>query len=321
MKRVTAQATVGAAQGVAVLDEIGSRPPRSLWGDALRRLAKNRAALIGLAVILLIGLAAIFAPYVATYRYDEIFRGQQTESGFVSGSLQSPSSDHWFGTNLAGQDTYSRVVYGARNSLSVGIFVQFVILAIALVVGGTAALGGKALDNLLMRFTDIIYAFPDLLFIILLQQVLAGTIISEWVGGLFVIFFAIGLVGWVNVARLIRGQMLALKERDFVLAAEAMGATRGRIVMHHMLPHTIGPVIVALAFGIPAAMFTAATLSFIGIGIRVPLADWGNMIYDGYGALPTAWPIFFPATALAITFISFQFLGDGLRDALDPRSR
>ena len=173
-----------------------------------------------------------------------------------------------------------------------------------------------------MRMTDVVYAFPDLLFVILLQQVLAGTRIANYVGGLFVVFLAIGLVGWVNLARLIRGQMLALRSTDYVVAAEALGASRARIVIKHMLPNTISPVIVALTFGVPSAIFTEATLSFIGIGIRPPLADWGNMIYDGYGAvLATPWPIFFPAAALAITFLSFQFLGDGLRDALDPRTR
>ena len=301
------------ARPVQMLDELAARPARSLWVDALHRLAQNKLALVGLAVILAISLAAIFAPLVAPYRYDQIFHGQPNAD---------PSSDHWFGTNLSGQDNLSRVIYGARNSLSVGIFVQFIILFIAVIVGGAAALGGRLMDNLLMRFTDIVYAFPDLLFIILLQQVLKGTFVNDWIGGLFVIFFAIGLVGWVTVARLVRGQMLSLRERDFVIAAEAMGATRTRIVTQHMLPHTVGPVIVALTFGVPSAIFIEATLSFIGIGIRPPLADWGNMIYDGYGSvLGTPWPIFFPATALAITFISFQFLGDGLRDALDPRSR
>jgi oligopeptide transport system permease protein len=286
---------------------------RTLWGDALHRLVQNRLAVLGGIIILLMALAAIFAPIVAPYGYQRIFPGQV---------IADPSSDHLFGTNLSGQDTLSRVIFGARNSLGVGIFVQFVILAIALLVGGAAALGGRYADNILMRFTDVIYAFPDLLFVILLQQVLAGTRLAAYMGGLFVVFFAIGLVGWVNLARLIRGQMLALKSSDYVIAAEALGATRSRIVVKHMLPNTLSPVIVALTFGVPTAIFTEATLSFIGIGIRPPLADWGNMIYDGYGAiLATPWPIFFPALALAITFLSFQFLGDGLRDALDPRTR
>jgi oligopeptide transport system permease protein len=176
-----------------------------------------------------------------------------------------------------------------------------------------------------MRFTDVVYAFPDLLFIILLQQVVRTN--WDWLGnqlhGLLVVFLAIGLVGWVNVARLIRGQMLSLKERDFVTAARAMGATQTRIVTQHMLPHTVGPVIVALTFGIPAAIFTLAALSYIGIGIQPPAADWGNMINFGYSGLTAGyyWPVLFPALALAIVFISFQFLGDGLRDALDPRTR
>jgi oligopeptide transport system permease protein len=307
-----AESVVGTASSVAVFADLVT-PARSLWGDALHRLIANRLAVVGAVVILIITVLAVFAPLVAPYGYQEIFPGQ---------TIADPSLKHPFGTNLSSQDTFSRVIYGARNSLGVGVLVQAIILAIATIVGGAAALGGKWFDGLLMRFTDIVYAFPDLLFVILLQQVLAGTALAEFMGGLFVVFFAIGLVGWVNLARLIRGQMLALRTTDYVLAAEAMGATQTRIVIRHMLPNTLSPVIVTLTFGVPSAIFTAATLSFIGIGIHPPLADWGNMIYDGYGPiLATPWPILFPALALGITFLSFQFLGDGLRDALDPRTR
>ena len=308
------------APGVGALQEVGAS--HSLWTDAFRRLAKNRLAIVGLTIILAVGLAAIFAPYVAPSRYDTIFSGH---------TVEAPSSSHLFGTDQTGHDTLSRDIYGARNSLSVGVFVQFIILFIAVAVGGTAALAGKWLDAVLMRFTDVVYAFPDLLFVIMLQQVLRGVSVSlplgasvsaDTMGGLLVVFFAIGLVSWVNVARLIRGQMLSLKGRDFVLAAEAMGATRFRIVTQHLLPHTVGPVIVALTFGIPGAIFTETALSYIGIGISPPLADWGNMIFSGYGViLASPWPVFFPAITLAIVFISFQFFGDGLRDALDPRTR
>jgi oligopeptide transport system permease protein len=301
------------AKDIAELSRYGAGS--TLWKDAFKRLSKNRLAVVGLVIILAVGIVAIFAPYIAPYRYDRIFPGE---------IIQDPSSRHLLGTNLTGQDTLSRLIYGARNSLSVGILVQFIVLTIAIVIGGAAALGGKWLDTVLMRFTDIVYAFPDLLFVIMLQQVVATQWpwLAQQIGGLLVVFLAIGLVGWVNVARLIRGQMLSLRERDFVLAARAMGASRLRIVINHMLPHTIGPVTVALTFGIPAAIFTAAALSFIGIGIQPPLADWGGMIYSGYGPiLATPWPAFFPALALAIVFISFQFLGDGLRDALDPRTR
>jgi len=301
------------AKAIAELSRYGGGS--SLWKDAFKRLSRNRLAVVGLFIIVAVGIVAIFAPYIAPYRYDRIFPGE---------IIQSPSSRHLLGTNLTGQDTLSRIIYGARNSLSVGILVQFIVLTIAIVIGGAAALGGKWLDTVLMRFTDIVYAFPDLLFVIMLQQVVATRWpwLAQQIGGLLVVFLAIGLVGWVNVARLIRGQMLSLKERDFVLAARAMGASRLRIVINHMLPHTIGPVTVALTFGIPAAIFTAAALSFIGIGIQPPLADWGGMIYSGYGAiLATPWPTLCPAVALAVVFISFQFLGDGLRDALDPRTR
>jgi len=290
-----------------------AKPARSLWGDALHRLMGNRLAIVGLVIIAVVALAAVFAPLISPHPYQQVFSGH---------AIADPSLSHPFGTNLSSQDTMARVIYGARNSLGVGVLVQFIILIIALLVGGAAALGGKWADSLLMRLTDVVYAFPDLLFVILLQQVLSGTALANYMGGLFVVFFAIGLVGWVNLARLIRGQMLLLKVTDYVIAAEALGATRSRIVIRHMLPNTLSPVIVALTFGVPSAIFTEATLSFIGIGIRPPLADWGNMIYDGYGPiLATPWPIFFPALALAITFLSFQFLGDGLRDALDPRTR
>jgi len=297
----------------ALSDAAATRYSRGLWGDAFRRLIRNRLAILGLLIIVVVSLAAIFAPLVSPERYDTLFHGQVA---------QDPSWSHPFGTNGTTQDTLSRVIYGGRNSLSVGIFVQFIILILGVAIGGAAALGGKAIDGILMRLTDIVYAFPDLLFVIMLRQVLTGTPLADYVGGLFVVFLAIGLVGWVNLARLVRAQMLTLKERDFVLAAEAMGASRFRIVTQHMLPHTVGPVIVTLTFGIPSAIFLSATLSFIGIGIQPPLADWGNMIFDGYGyVLATPWPIFFPAITLAIIFLSFQFLGDGLRDALDPRSR
>lgn len=290
-----------------------AKPARSLWGDALHRLMGNRLAIVGLVIIVVVAVAAVFAPLISPHPYQQVFSGQ---------AIADPSLSHPFGTNLSSQDTMARVIYGARNSLGVGVLVQFIVLVIALLVGGAAALGGKWADSLLMRLTDVVYAFPDLLFVILLQQVLSGTALANYMGGLFVVFFAIGLVGWVNLARLIRGQMLSLKVTDYVIAAEALGATRLRIVIRHMLPNTLSPVIVALTFGVPSAIFTEATLSFIGIGIRPPLADWGNMIYDGYGPiLATPWPIFFPALALAITFLSFQFLGDGLRDALDPRTR
>ena len=286
---------------------------RSLWGDAFRRLIRNRLALAGGIVVLVFAAVAVLAPLAAPYDYAHIFTGKQ---------LAPPSPSHWLGVDLVGRDTLSRVIYGARTSLGVGLFTSAIVVVIGSVVGGVAALGGKYADNLLMRFTDMVYAFPDLLFIILLQAVLSGTGLGNVMGGLLVVFLAIGMVNWVTLARIVRGQMLSLRERDYVLAARALGATRRRIVVRHLLPNTLSPVIVVVTFAIPQAIFLEAALSFIGVGVRPPTASWGNMIYDGYASiLATPWPILSPALALAITFLAFTFLGDGLRDALDPRTR
>lgn len=286
---------------------------RSLWSDAWRRLLRNRLAVAGLCMVALIAFAAIAADPITPYS-----ASQQDPLH----SLEAPSRKHIMGTDLLGRDTYSRLVYGARISLVVGIFTQVIILTIGAAFGGLAALGGKAIDNVVMRFTDVVYAFPDLLLIILLSQVFRNAPFARFAGGLFVIFFAISLAGWVTLARLIRGQMLSLKQREFVTAARALGASNRSIVFRHLLPNTLSPVIVGLTFGVPGAIFGEAALSYIGIGIKPPTPSWGVMINQGYNAiLATPWPIIFPAVAIALTMLAFTFLGDGLRDALDPRTR
>ena len=286
---------------------------RSLWSDALRRLARNRLAIAGACVVVLLTIIAVFAPLIATH-------SPSAQDSYAT--LQGPSRAHLMGTDVLGRDTFSRLVYGTRISLGVGVFTQIIVLTLGAAIGGCAALGGRLLDNMLMRFTDIVYAFPDLLLIILLSQVLRGRSFARLGGGIFVIFLAIALVAWVGLARLIRGQMLSLKQREFVTAARALGAGEGRIVFKHLLPNTLSPVIVGLTFGIPAAIFAEAALSYIGIGIKPPTPSWGVLIQQGYNTiLATPWPVFFPAVAIALTMLSFTFLGDGLRDALDPRTR
>ncbi len=295
---------------------VSGRRHRGLWADAVRRLIRNRLALLALVVLTAIIVITLLGNYVAEFQrytpreqnYDVIHQG--------------PSQDHFFGVDQLGRDTWSRVLQGMLISLQVGLGVQAVALTVGLLVGGIAALGGRALDNLMMRITDLAYAFPDLLFIILLREALRGKdwpVIEEPVVQIIV---AISFVAWVTIARLVRGQMLTLKEMDFVLAAEAMGASRTRIVFQHMLPNTLGPVIVAVVFGIPLAIFAEAVLGFIGIGVPVPTASLGVLVADGNDFVRlNVWMVIFPAGAIGLLMLCFTFLGDGLRDALDPRGR
>jgi oligopeptide transport system permease protein len=282
-----------------------ARPHHSLWGDAFIRLRRNKLALAGGAFILLLTLAALLAPLLTPYRFD-----QQNYDAMLLG----PGTGHLLGTDELGRDVFTRLIYGARTSLAVGVFTQIIVLAIGLPVGAIAGYSGGRTDNLLMRFVDVTYAFPDILLIILLRSIFGGSI--------FMIFLAIGIVSWVNIARLVRGQVLSLKERDYVNAARSMGGDGGYITRHHLLPNSIGPVIVAVTFNVPRAIFTEAALSYIGIGVRPPTPSWGAMIRDGYDVVFAA-PhlVLVPAIAIALLMLAFTFLGDGLRDALDPRLR
>ncbi len=290
---------------LAVAVKAPTRPHHTLWGDAIIRLRRNRLAVAGGAFILLLILASILVPLITPYRFD-----QQD----LNAILEGPGARHLFGTDELGRDVLTRLLYGARTSLAVGVFTQIIVLAIGLPIGALAGYAGGRVDNWLMRFVDVMYAFPDLLLIILLRAILGGSI--------FMIFLAIGLVAWVNVARLVRGQVLSLKERDFVTAARAMGGLGRYITWRHLLPNSLGPVIVVLTFNVPRAIFAEAALSYIGIGIKPPTPSWGTMIRDGYSVIFAA-PhlVLIPALAIGILMLAFTFLGDGLRDALDPRLR
>jgi oligopeptide transport system permease protein len=216
---------------------------------------------------------------------------------------------------------WSRTLEGVRVSIQVGVGAMIVVLALGIFAGSLAALGGKISDNIVMRFTDIMFSFPELLFILLLREILRE---RDWpfLADTVVIILAIGLVAWTTIARLVRGQMLSLAERDFVLAARALGASRSRIVVQHMLPNTLGPIIVAATFGIPTAIFAEAALSFIGLGIPRPAVSLGSLVSDGNQFIQrNVWVAVFPAGAIATLMLCFTFLGDGLRDALDPRTR
>jgi oligopeptide transport system permease protein len=293
------------AAGVPPLPAVAPpRASRGLWRDAFRRLRRNKLAMFGLGFIVIMVLVAILADVLSPY--DPTFQ-------FPASSYQKPNPAHWLGTDDVGRDILSRLIHGARVSLSVAIFVQALILLIGLTLGGIAGFFGGRVDNYLMRFTDVFYAFPDLLFVIIITAAIGSSI--------FNIFLAIGLVTWTDLARLVRGQLLTLRERDFVQAAQSLGAPAPRIIVNHLLPNAAGPVIVRLTYGVPQAIFTEAVLSFIGLGVRPPTASWGSMIERGNQAIFSApHMVLFPAVVIALTMLAFNFLGDGLRDALDPQN-
>jgi oligopeptide transport system permease protein len=296
---------VAAGRRAGEAPQLEARRARGLWADALHRLLQNRLAVAGLTVLSVFAVAAIAAPLIAPYDPN----AQDFGATFVP-----PGGDHWMGTDNLGRDWFSRMVYGARLSLTVGFYTQAVILAIGVPIGLVAGFAGHKVDNLIMRFTDLMYAFPDLLFIILLRTVFGG--------GLFTLFLVIGIVNWVDMSRLVRGQVLALREREFVEAARALGGSGPHIVARHFLPNILGPIVVVVTFGIPRAIFIEAALSFIGIGVGVETASWGSMIDAGRQAIfGSPHLVLFPAGAIALLMLSVTFVGDGLRDALDPRTR
>jgi oligopeptide transport system permease protein len=301
----TSATTVGSGQ-LAVEPGIytPARTSRGLWRDAWRRLLRNKLAMGGLVVIACMVLIALLADVLPLA--DPTFQ-------YPSSSYARPSAAHLLGNDQLGRDLLSRLLHGARVSLAVAVFAQAIILVVGLTVGGVAGYFGGRIDNWLMRFTDVFYAFPDLLFVIIITAALGASLTN--------IFLAIGLVNWTDLARLVRGQLLTLRERDFVSAARSLGAPAPRIIVNHLLPNAAGPVIVRLTYGIPQAIFTEAVLSFIGLGVRPPQASWGTMIQEGNQAIFSA-PhlVLFPAIAIALTMLAFNFLGDGLRDALDPQN-
>jgi ABC-type dipeptide/oligopeptide/nickel transport system permease subunit len=269
----------------------------------VRRLRRNRLAAAGGAVVVLLCLLAVFADVLAPYPYT------RTDFGRVA---EGPSRDYPLGTDQLGRDMLSRIIYGARISMLVGLGAQVIVVLIGVPIGALAGFVGGRLDLLLTRFVDVMYAFPRLLFVILVMSMLGA--------GLVNIFIAIGLTGWVGIARQTRAQVLALKETEFLEAARALGAGFGRTLGRHVLPNALTPIVVSVTLGIPEAIFTEAALSFVGVGITPPTPSWGQMVGEGQPFLLSAWHLcVFPALAIAVTMLAFTFLGDGVRDALDPR--
>lgn len=312
------------AQGESVLVQRDVNEIESLWRSAMRRLARNRVAMVSAVFLLILILIAIIGPYLLPYHYAEQNYDVVT---------QGPSADHPMGTDQLGRDILSRLVFGARISLTVGFVVQLVILLIGVPMGAIAGYLGGWVDTIIMRAVDVLYAMPNLLFIILIMTFIRGTLsdtgqsgvmeaISSFdarLGGLFGVYIGLGLIGWLTVSRIVRANTLSLKEREFVEAARGSGAKGSRILMRHILPNTIAPIVVASTLGIPGAILYESGISFLGLGVIPPMPSWGLMISE---AIPNmrSHPhmLIFPAAALSLTVLAFNFLGDGLRDAVDP---
>jgi len=354
---VQQQAASRAPGGVVAIRQRQS----SLWGDAWRRLLKNKAAVIGGVIIIILFILAIFAdttvftwftgsepqPLLAPQSYE---KQNLVDNNVVpywltivfptmipvgeEGGYAKISDKYPLGADYNGRDILSRIIYGARISLAVAIVGPLIALLIGVTYGTISGYFGGRVDNLMMRFVDIMYGFPDILFIILLMALFRSTTaaaeegtlratltaIDNAMGGMFFIFIGIGVTAWMSMARLTRGQILSLREKEFIESARAIGTRDFKIMIRHILPNILGPIVVAVTLAIPAYIATEAFLSFIGLGVLRPTPSWGSMIVDGAEAIRT-YPhqAIFPALALAITMFAFNFLGDGLRDALDPR--
>lgn len=282
-----------------------TRPSITFWADVRRRLLKNKVAMLGLCVLLLITAMAIFAPLLAPYRYD-----QQD----LANINLPPSAGHWFGTDALGRDLWVRVWVGARVSLMVGILGSVIPGLLGVAIGGVSGYFGGMVDMLIMRFIDIALCIPSMIYVILIVLYVGSGPAS--------IILALALTGWMGAARSVRGLTLQLKEQEFVLASKALGAGPSRLIFEHLVPNTLGIVVVSMTMGIPAAIFQEAYLSFIGLGIAPPMPSWGQLANAGIAVFRIyPFQLLIPSVLISLTMLSFNLFGDGLRDALDPKLR
>ncbi|WP_119460327.1 ABC transporter permease subunit [Rhodospirillaceae bacterium SYSU D60014] len=290
--------------GTAPTEEFAGR---SLWADAWRRLMRNRAAMASIVILAAIALASIFAPWLSPHPYDEIYWDQiDAPPNFALG--------HYFGTDSNGRDLFVRTLYGGRMSLMVGLVATLVSLVIGVAYGATAGFIGGRVDAVMMRFVDVLYSLPFIFFVILLTVMFGRHLV--------LIFVAIGAISWLDMARIVRGQTISLKRKEFVEAAVAGGVSSFNILRRHIIPNTLGPVVVYVTLTVPQVILTESFISFLGLGVQEPNTSWGVLISEGARSMETTpWALIFPATFLAVTLFCFNFIGDGLRDALDPRDR
>jgi len=280
---------------------------KSLWGDAWRTLRRNRAAMTGALLMAIILLAVTVGPWLSQYAYD--FTDWPNTS--IGPSL---GTGHFFGTDTLGRDLFVRTLYGGRISLLVGVVASVVSLLIGISYGATAGYFGGRLDAIMMRFVDILYAMPFMFFVILLMVFFGRNILM--------IFLAIGAINWLDMARIVRGQTLSLKQREFVEAAQAQGVGALAILVRHIVPNLLGVVAIYITLTIPQVILVESFLSFLGLGVQEPMTSWGALVKEGSEEMETApWMLLFPAFLLATTLFCFNFIGDGMRDALDPKDR
>lgn len=307
----------------------------SLGRDAWKRLLKNKLAVFGMVVLAIMVIVVTFGPPILRWA-----TGITADAIPADGDLIKsfpPSAEHWMGTDEAGRDMFARVLQGGRISLMVGIISTLVSLIVGVSYGAVAGYLGGRIDNIMMRIVDVIYAIPYILIVIVLLSVFGGPNTPKWIqsvsdtfGGannaglsqIFLLFFALGLVSWLTMARVVRGQILSLKNQEFVLAAKATGVSTPSIIFRHLVPNALGPVIVYATLTVPSVMLTEAFLSFLGLGVQAPYASWGSLCADGIKNIAIfPWQLIFPGVTMALTLFSLNFLGDGLRDALDPQTR
>jgi len=299
---------------VAFLDPADSDAPivdssivggRTFWQDARKRFFRNRLAVLGLLIVSTIVFLGVFADLIAPFEYDRAYFDRVLQKPF-----QHP--EHPLGTDEVGRDYLSRLIYGARTSLIVAFAVQGIAVLIGVPLGVLAGYLGGKVDFAFSRLIEVMTAFPALLFAILIISVLGG--------GLRTIIVALSITSWIGVSRLARAQILTLREQDYALAARALGVKEWQIMLKHLLPNALTPILVAVSFGIPAAIFAEAGLSFLGLGVNDPIASWGKMVGVSNAYVRVYWHLaFFPTLAIALTMLGFTFLGDGLQDALDPK--
>lgn len=285
---------------------ISSRPSLSYWSDAWVRLRQNKLAMFGLLSLLLMVGMAIFVPMLSSH---------SVTAQLLSAQNLPPSAEYWFGTDDLGRDVFVRTWYGARISLFVGVMAALIDFFIGVIYGGYSGLKGGRTDTVMMRIVEILYGLPYLLMVILLMVVMGPSLLT--------IIVALSITGWISMARIVRGQVLQLKNLEYVSASRSFGASTWRIIRKNLLPNTMGPIIVQMTLTVPSAIFAEAFLSFLGLGIQAPYASWGVMANDALGVILTGdwWPLFFPALCISLTMFAFNVFGDGLQDALDPKQR